>query len=57
MTGRCTLSGGRWYSWYDNTFIDGPRATAPAAHAAAPAAYTLPLTEAVTAIPVAAPGR
>ncbi|MFH9008921.1 DUF1524 domain-containing protein [Streptomyces afghaniensis] len=25
VTGRCTLSGGRWYSWYDDTFIDGPR--------------------------------
>jgi hypothetical protein len=25
VTGRCILSGGRWYSWYDNTFIDGPR--------------------------------
>ncbi|MGV9273506.1 HNH endonuclease family protein [Streptomyces griseosporeus] len=25
VTGRCTLSGGRWYSWYDNTFVDGPR--------------------------------
>jgi hypothetical protein len=25
VTGRCILSGGRWYSWYDNTFIDSPR--------------------------------
>jgi hypothetical protein len=25
VTGRCTLAGGRWYSWYDNTWIDGPR--------------------------------
>ncbi|MEU2588284.1 DUF1524 domain-containing protein [Streptomyces avermitilis] len=25
VTGRCTLSGGRWYSWYDNTVIDSPR--------------------------------
>nr|WP_237522775.1 HNH endonuclease family protein [Streptomyces sp. SID1328] len=25
VTGRCTLSGGRWYSWYDNSWIDGPR--------------------------------
>jgi hypothetical protein len=25
VTGRCTLSGGRWYSWHDNTFIDSPR--------------------------------
>ncbi|MDQ0745827.1 hypothetical protein QF034_000058 [Streptomyces africanus] len=23
VTGRCTLAGGRWYSWYD-TWIDGP---------------------------------
>ncbi|MEU1853721.1 DUF1524 domain-containing protein [Streptomyces sp. NPDC019990] len=25
VTGRCTLAGGRWYSWYDGTWIDGPR--------------------------------
>ncbi|MFH8498880.1 hypothetical protein [Streptomyces coeruleorubidus] len=24
-TGRCTLDVGRWYSWYDDTWIDGPR--------------------------------
>lgn len=24
-TGRCTLDEGRWYSWYDDTWIDGPR--------------------------------
>ncbi|MEU0386553.1 hypothetical protein [Streptomyces chartreusis] len=25
VTGRCTLSAGRWHSWYDATVIDGPR--------------------------------
>ncbi|QIB49561.1 HNH endonuclease family protein [Streptomyces aureoverticillatus] len=25
-TGRCTLTGGRWYSPYDDTYVDGPRA-------------------------------
>ncbi|GAA3917586.1 HNH endonuclease family protein [Streptomyces lacrimifluminis] len=24
-TGRCTLSSGRWYSPYDDTYVDGPR--------------------------------
>ncbi|WP_030568528.1 HNH endonuclease family protein [Streptomyces aureocirculatus] len=24
-TGRCTLTGGRWYSPYDDTYVDGPR--------------------------------
>ncbi|MCI0386737.1 HNH endonuclease family protein [Streptomyces sp. CNQ085] len=24
-TGRCTLTGGRWYSWYDDTYLTGPR--------------------------------
>ncbi|MGX5210324.1 hypothetical protein ACWKT3_16810 [Streptomyces violaceus] len=26
-TGRCTVSGGRWYSWYDDTWIDGRAAS------------------------------
>ncbi|WP_234388643.1 hypothetical protein [Streptomyces sp. AS58] len=25
VTGRCTLSEGEWYSWYDDTFVAGPR--------------------------------
>ncbi|WP_410540558.1 HNH endonuclease family protein [Streptomyces sp. KL2] len=25
VTGRCTLSGGRWHSWYDDTYLTGPR--------------------------------
>ncbi|MFE2267544.1 hypothetical protein [Streptomyces griseosporeus] len=25
VTGGCTLSGGRWYFWYDNTWVDDPR--------------------------------
>jgi hypothetical protein len=25
VTGRCTLSGGRWYSWYDDTYLTGAR--------------------------------
>ncbi|MCX4673679.1 HNH endonuclease family protein [Streptomyces sp. NBC_01381] len=25
-TGRCTLTGGRWYSPYDDQYVDGPRA-------------------------------
>ncbi|MFR9675758.1 HNH endonuclease family protein [Streptomyces sp. TR02-1] len=24
-TGRCRLSGGRWFSWYDGSVVDGPR--------------------------------
>ncbi|MGW0732993.1 hypothetical protein [Streptomyces sp. NPDC002851] len=26
VTGRCTLNGGRWYSWYDDTYVDHARA-------------------------------
>ena len=25
VTGRCTLTGGRWHSWYDDAYVDGPR--------------------------------
>ncbi|MZE76725.1 HNH endonuclease family protein [Streptomyces xinghaiensis] len=25
VTGRCTLSGGRWHSWYDDRHVAGPR--------------------------------
>jgi len=25
ITGRCTLTGGTWYSPYDDTYVDGPR--------------------------------
>ncbi|WP_209314772.1 hypothetical protein [Streptomyces bohaiensis] len=24
QSGRCTLSGGRWYSYYDDVYVDGP---------------------------------
>ncbi|MFC4034689.1 HNH endonuclease family protein [Streptomyces polygonati] len=24
VTGKCTLTGGSWYSWYDNTTVEGP---------------------------------
>ncbi|MYS20211.1 MULTISPECIES: hypothetical protein [unclassified Streptomyces] len=25
ITGKCTLTGGTWFSWYDNTTIEGAR--------------------------------
>uniref|UniRef100_UPI001B343964 HNH endonuclease family protein n=1 Tax=Streptomyces sp. GESEQ-4 TaxID=2812655 RepID=UPI001B343964 len=25
VTGRCTLTGGQWYSWYDNQYVEGAR--------------------------------
>ncbi|WP_231642833.1 HNH endonuclease family protein [Nocardia sp. NRRL S-836] len=25
VAGRCTLAGGRWYSYYDDVYVDGPR--------------------------------
>ncbi|MDO0936483.1 HNH endonuclease family protein [Streptomyces sp. DG2A-72] len=25
VTGRCTLTGGQWYSWYDNQYVTGAR--------------------------------